>query len=376
MASIKLKGDTSGEVTISAPAVAGTTTLELPATSSTLATQNALGVRNLIINGDMRIAQRGTSATVSGTTFVYRTVDRVLFRANGVGAFTESQDTDVPSGQGFSKSVKYLCTTSASPSTSGWLQFNYRMEGQNLQHLNYGTSEAKKLTASFWVKSNKTGTYITRLFSYDTTRSIQKAITINSADTWEKKIITFDGDTVSSLDNDNNFSLSFDMWLSAGTDYQSGTLATTWSSYSNPNTAVGQVNLADAVNNYINITGLQLEVGDTATPFEHRPYDMELQRCMRYYEKNILQIIGGRATSTTNIQWISAKWTVEKRANPTIVFYGNSTANSVRSSGGATVTLNSPSIGSQTKGTDYVNVSSGLTSGEFYQAGYTADSEL
>ena len=287
MASIKLKGDVSGEVTISAPAVAGTTTLELPATSSTLATQNSLGVRNLIINGDMRIAQRGTSSTgLTGDNFNYNSVDRfqtVLFTTTSV--WTQSQSTDVPTGQGFSNSLKMDCTTADASLDAGTnITIEHKMEGQNLQHLKKGTASAESLTLSFWVKSNKTGTYIVELDDNDNARNINNAYTINAADTWEKKTITIDGDTTGTLDNDNGHSLRIIWWLAVGSNYSSGTLQTSWGSTVNANRAVGQVNLADSTSNYINITGVQLEVGD-ATPFEHRPYDMELQRCMRYYHR-------------------------------------------------------------------------------------------
>ena len=288
MASINLQGDTSGSISISAPSVAGSNTLTLPATTQTLATQNSLGVRNLIINGDMRIAQRGTSA--SGlTTSDYRTVDRWKFSIGSAGTWTMSQDTDVPSGQGFSNSVKLDCTTAdASLSAGDVLIFEQRLEGQMLQHLKYGTSSAEKLTLSFWVKSNKTGTYILELYSNDNgNKQVSKTYTIDTADTWEKKIITIDGDTADALDNDNNRSIACNFWFASGTTFTSGTLNTSWASSVNANRAAGlTVNLADSTANYINITGCQLEISDgEATPFEHRPYDMELQRCKRYYIK-------------------------------------------------------------------------------------------
>ena len=290
MASIKLKGDTSGEVTISAPAVAGTTTLELPATSSTLATQNALGVRNLIINGDMNIAQRGTSATgLSNGNTGYHTVDRFEFNENGVttSVWTQSQDTDVPSGQGFSNSLKMQCTTAqASVSSDNSLSIRQMVEAQNLQHIKYGTSSAEKLTLSFWVKSNKTGTYTFWIYQEDAGRDLSQTYTIDTADTWEKKTITIDGDTVGQINNDNGSGLFIGWYLLAGTNFTSGTFNTSWNSIVTANrVSPSQVNLADSTSNYINITGVQLEIG-SATPFEHRPYDMELARCQRYY-KNI-----------------------------------------------------------------------------------------
>ena len=317
MASIKLKGDVSGEVTISAPAVAGTTTLELPATSSTLATQNALGVRNLIINGDMKIAQRSTS--VSGiTTPAYYTVDRFKTSINGLGTWTQSQDTDAPDG--FATSLKMACTTAdASPAASDYLSIYQSIEGQNLQQLAYGTSLAKSFTISFWVKSNKTGTFNLMCLQLDNSLEMfSQSYTINAADTWEKKTITYTGDIDGVINNDNGEGLRVYFYLAAGSDRTSGSSNTEWSTYTTANEASSQVNLADSTSNYINITGVQLEVGDTATPFEHRPYDMELARCQRYYNRiydiwcdSAVHVNGGRLM-------VRVDYPVQMRANPTV----------------------------------------------------------
>ena len=324
MASIKLKGDTSGEVTISAPAVAGTTTLELPATSSTLATQNSLGVRNLIINGDMRIAQRGTS--VSGiTTFGYLTVDRWKHDNYNAGIWTMEQDTDVPAGQGFSNSLKMTCTTAqASLPADARLQQGYRIEGQHLQHLKYGSSNAEPITLSFWVKTNKTGTYVINLYDLDNSKNIGSQYTVSSANTWEKKTLTFSGNTSDNFDNDNNSSLLIEFWFGAGSDKTTGTPPTTWTTIDQTTRAGGiTVNLADSISNYANITGVQLEVGTEATPFEHRPYDMELQRCMRYYEQ--IGNFVGRATAATGAEG-SISILVTKRATPTMTIINGTSA--------------------------------------------------
>jgi len=241
--------------------------------------------RNIIINGDMSIAQRGTS-TASITTSNYYTVDRFNMAITTLGTWTQSQSTDVPSGQGFAKSFKIECTTAdASPASGDVLQIQQRFEGQNLQYLKYGTANASSLTLSFWVKSNKTGTYVASFYNSDNARHISKSYTIDTADTWEKKTITYAGDTVGALDNDNASSLLLILFMGAGTDFTSGTLATSWNSYVAANSCVGQVNLADSTSNYINITGVQLEAGTTASDFEFLPYDVNLRRCYRYYQK-------------------------------------------------------------------------------------------
>ena len=248
------------------------------------AAASPIGTKNLIINGDMRIAQRGTS--VSGITmFGYLTVDRWKHDNYNAGIWTMSQDTDVPTGQGFANSLKMTCTTAqASLPADARLQQAYRIEGQHLQHLKYGTSNAESLTLSFWVKTNKTGTYVINLNDLDNNKNIGSQYTVSSANTWEKKTLTFVGNTSDNFDNDNNASLVIEFWFGAGTNFTTGTPPTTWTTIDSTTRAGGiTVNLADSTSNYINITGVQLEVGDTATPFEVMPYDMELQRCKRYY---------------------------------------------------------------------------------------------
>ena len=271
--------------------------------------------RNIIINGDMSIAQRGTS--VSGiTNSAYYTVDRWRTGISTGGTWTQTQETDVPSGQGFANSTKLDCTTANASLGGGEIvYFSNRIEGQNLQYLKKGTANAESLTLSFWVKSNKTGTYICELYDTDnSTRSISKSYTIDSANTWEKKTITYAGDTTGAFDNDNARSLDVNFWLVAGTNYTSGTLQTSWNTTTVANRAVGQVNLADSTSNEWYITGVQLEAGDSATPFEHLPYDVNLRRCLRYYEE--LGVASFAQANDTTSYWISFNFRERKRANP------------------------------------------------------------
>jgi hypothetical protein len=241
------------------------------------------GRRNLIINGAMNVAQRGASET-GVTTFGYYACDRYIFELTNAGTWTLSQSTDAPAG--FANSFKLDCTTAdASLAAGDLVLFSQRFEGQDLQHLQKGTSSAKSLTASFWVKSSKTGTYILEIDDNDNVRNINKSYTINAANTWEYKTITFEGDTTGTLDNDNGFSFRVIFWLAAGSNWSSGTLATSWGSTTNANRAVGNVNLADSTSNEFYITGVQLEVGSVATEFEHRSYGEELALCQRYYHQ-------------------------------------------------------------------------------------------
>ena len=240
--------------------------------------------RNIIINGDMSISQRATSVA-SITASGYNTIDRFKTNISSAGTWTQSQSTTVPSGQGFATSLKMDCTTAdGSLGAADSLNIQQRIEGQNLQYLKKGTSSAESLTLSFWVRSNKTGTYICELYESDNTRHIAKSYTISSADTWEKKTITFAGDTSGALNNDNARSLDVNFFLAAGSNFTSGTLATSWSSYTAANRAVGQVNLADSTSNEWYITGVQLEVSPNgeASDFEFLPHDVNLQRCQRY----------------------------------------------------------------------------------------------
>jgi hypothetical protein len=239
--------------------------------------------RNIIINGDMSLAQRATSAS-SLTGNGYNTCDRWYSQISSTGTWTQSQSTDVPTGQGFATSYKWDCTTAdASLAAGDSILFQQRVEAQNLQYLKKGTANAESTTLSFWVKSNKTGIYIANLYD-ENNRDISQSYTISSADTWEKKTLTFAGDTSGAFGNDNAIGLYVNFYLAAGTNYSSGTLGTTWSSYTAANTAVGQVNLADSTANEWYITGVQLEAGTTASDFEFLPVDVNLKRCQRYYQ--------------------------------------------------------------------------------------------
>ena len=250
-----------------------------------IADVRGVNFRNIIINGDMSQSQRSTSVS-SITGSGYNTVDRWHIVLSSLGTWTQSQSTDVPTGQGFSTSLKMDCTTAdASPGSGDFLFLNQKVEGQNIQYLKKGTSSAESTTLSFWVKSNKTGTYICELDDNDNTRNINKSYTISSADTWEKKEITFAGDTTGAFGNDNANSLQIIWWLGAGSNYTSGTLNNAWESTTNANRAVGQVNLADSTSNEWYVTGVQLEVGETASDFEFLPVDINLERCQRYYQK-------------------------------------------------------------------------------------------
>ena len=292
--------------------------------SGTYVSLNTVGMKNIIINGDMSIAQRATSAS-GKSTGGYFTCDRWNFSLVSLGTWTLSQDTDVPTGQGFATSFKLDCTTAdAAPSSVDRLQIQQTIEGQNLQYLKYGSSNAETLTASFWVKSNKTGTYTLELRDLDNLKDVSQTYTIDTANTWEKKTVSFPANTSDAFDNDNGGSLSFEFWLGAGSSYTSGTLNTTWSSRVNANrVSPSQVNLADNTSNYINITGVQLEAGTTASDFEFLPVDVNLQRCLRYFAKFEASTGANYGFGITNNDntgiFITIPLTVEMRSAPTSI---------------------------------------------------------
>ena len=288
--------------------------------------------RNIVINGDMSIAQRATSVS-SITGADYYTVDRwQIYMANS-GTYTQSQSTDVPTGQGFAKSLKMDCTTAAaSPIAGAQLYLRTKFEGQNLQYLKYGTSSAESMTLSFWVKCNKATTASVQLQDHDNSKMVTKSYTINSADTWEKKTITFNGNTSNSFTNDANLSLDVRWWLESGSDFTSGTPSGDWEANDNTKRNNNNLALSSSTSNEFYITGVQLEAGSVATDFEFLPHDVNKRRCLRYYTQVTANhyFAGSRANGTTGIIGGRFYTLVPLRAGPTIdagtyqYYYGDS----------------------------------------------------
>ena len=250
-----------------------------------------LSNRNVIINGAMQVAQRSSSIP-SITTSGYYTADRIATTIANLGTWTQSVETDAPTGSGFRNSVKMLCTPTAdaSPSAGDFLAVNQNIEGQNLQQFAKGTASAKSFTLSFWVKSNVTGTYTINLYDNNNARSVSAAYTISVSATWEKKTITFPADTTGAFTNDNGLSLQVYFGLATGSNYSSGTLNTTWAASVDANRFAGQTNLAAATSNYWQVTGIQLEVGSVATPFEFENIGTTLAKCQRYFTKSSFNV--------------------------------------------------------------------------------------
>ena len=284
-----------------------------------IGSQSALSNRSMIINGAMNVAQRATSVASLSSTSTYSTCDRWQVQYGSSGTFTESQSTTAPSG--FSNSLKLDCTTAdASPN---YLVIMQRIEGQNLQHLKKGTSAAASTTLSFYVRSSKTGTYQVNLYDTDNARIIGATYTISSANTWEFKSITFAGDTTGALDNDNNNSLQVEWWLASGSTYNSGAVPTAWEAVANGDRAAGlNVAIGASTSDDFHITGVQLELGEQATPFEHRSFADDLARCQRYLcrwvaNAQFANFLVGRSYNTT--QGTAVMTTpVSMRALPTL----------------------------------------------------------
>ena len=247
---------------------------------------NQYGNRNVIINGAMQVAQRGTSITgLGGSTGAVYTLDRFLtFDTATAGRATVSQETDSPNE--FGNSLKVACTTADTSVAAGEIfLLTQRIEGQNVQRFAKGTSEAKEYTVSFYVKANASATYVCELFDNDNSRQISKTFSVTTS--WTRVVLTFPADTTGAFDDDNAGSLYLNIFLHAGSNFTSGTLnSTSWASNTNANRAVGIDSFFDSTSRTFFITGVQLEVGDTATDFEHRTFSDDLTRCQRYYNRS------------------------------------------------------------------------------------------
>jgi len=276
----KVQDGSIGTVDIAADAI----------TTPKIANSVTLGRRNLIINGDMKIAQKGDSVTLMGAAGYFEGPDRFRRSLNQSGGHqvTRARTTEVPAGSGLSYSLKETITTAGDEVNSKWAHrpIDYRIEGQDICHLEYGTSSAKSVTLSFWVRSNKTGTASILFSSTDSSsgsRHIAPRYTINATNTWEYKTITVAGDTGGNgIKNDHNTGFGFVFYGGAGAGYQVADQSSAWGA-AGDNWWYGCTLDINNVNDFIQFAGLQLEVGDTATPFEHRTYKEQLSDCQRYF---------------------------------------------------------------------------------------------
>ena len=338
--------------------------------------------RNLIINGAMQVFQRATAATAAAGE--YETADRFIMGEVSGGAYTTERSTDHPTSSGYSLKAQ-VTTADTSISAAHYAYIFHKIEAQNLQHLAYGTSSAKTLTLSFFVKSNKTGTYTVNLYKPDGTGYIfVQEYTINSADTWEKKTITISptaGSTsfitasAGAIANDNGSGLEVGFSLAWGSNYTGGTSGS-WSSNTNHYSTTNQVNWLDSTSNNLYLTQIQLEVGEQATPFEHRSYGDELARCQRYFYRagtteTTSSLVNNNmiAYATTAVQG-GERFPVEMRAVPSLSIVADGLGFLSLSNGSGTFTTTSTSFAgnasSRQSSNHWIGGFSGLTAGNNY----------
>ena len=332
----------------------------------TVVDDQVFGGRRLNINGDMRVNQRGTKTSMQNG---FGGPDRVRLATNSLGVFTMSQSSGSPNN--FAKSFQLTTTTAnGSPAADAYVLLQHKFEGTDLQSLKWGTADAEQLTVSFWVKTNKTGTYNLELYQVDNSSNPQanKQYTVSAADTWEKKVVTFPSANNVEIPLDTSVALNLRFWLGGGSNYTSGSASDGNFHSTTANRAAGNVNLADSTSNSFRITGLQVETGTQATPFEYKNTREELALCQRYYQ---IMMDGNHnkywtpVVFYTNVGIIfNIPTMVQMRASPTLV----------NSSFGASVYRNSGEIGGGVASIAgnlhsvrrmglYLNVSSGANTG-------------
>jgi hypothetical protein len=277
--------------------------------------------RNVIINGDFRVKQRagtGTQSTGLGASNDYHLHDRWKAEFDSTaGRLTMSHDSSAPSG--FANSMKLACTTADTSIAAGELFiFQQRIEGQNVQSFAKGTSDAKPFAVSFYVKGNASATYVAELFDQDNSRHVAKTFSVTTD--WTRIELSFPADTTGAFDDDTARSLDLNIWLHAGSTYSSGTLPATWASNTSANRAAGISSFFDSTSRTFFLTGVQLEVGQNPTTFEHEPIDKTLQKCDRYYQRsdgtNYTVFLVGGIDNSGGSAYLSRRLRVPMRAIP------------------------------------------------------------
>ena len=314
------------------PTIAGNLTV-----SGDLVPATPLSHRNMIINGGMQVWQRATATTTTNYAGSgYATVDRWSFDPTADGVMTtekHSMSLAEINTTGHHTALKAVCTTAdASIAAGHYGRIKTHLEAQDLQQLQYGTANAKTMTLSFWIKSNKTGTYCFSIYKADATNYVYiKEFAISSADTWEKKTIvitptagstSFITSAAGIINNDNALGLQLNIGLAWGSTFHGSDDA--WTA-SNHYATSNQVNWFDSTSNNLYLTGVQLELGSSATPFEHRSYGDELARCQRYLQHHQAQTAwapfgNGQAIGTTSVE-VFIPFIKTMRAQPTITEY-------------------------------------------------------
>jgi len=274
----------------------------------------ALSNRNLVINGAMQVAQRGTSTTGIGASSVFGSVDRFQVASGTTGRVTMAQD-NVTDLAGFTKCIKISCTTARTPSASELMFLRYAWEGHDLQRISKGTASAKPTKISFYVKASGVFNMACELYDADNNRHISQLFATSTS--WNRIELDIPADTTGAYGDDNGAGLLMQLWFHGGTDRTSGTLPSTWATKSsNTNQAAGISNFLSSTSNELYFTGLQYEVGTEATDFEHRSFGDQLHRCKRYFQKHTMPQDYSDGVSNTAI-YRSYILPVEMRANGT-----------------------------------------------------------
>jgi hypothetical protein len=283
----------------------------------------------LIINGDMQVAQRGTSFTHANSNNNEFPVDRFQFVLGSIGEYTsiqESLSSGAAYNAGFKKAAR-IDTTSAvsSPDAGDYFWFQYIMEAQDCLVFKKGTSSAEKMTVAFWVKSNKTGTGQLTVKDSDNDRQVAGTYAISSADTWEHKVINLPADTSGAMNNDNGAGFRFEWWLGAGSSYSGGAVPTVWEARADGDRGVSTLAINDNTANDWAITGIQVEVGEfsstTLPPFQFEDTGDNLLRCKRYYQTTVMPDTSdywGQGYYYTNSEFTCKMPIQEMRAQPTL----------------------------------------------------------
>ena len=299
------------------------------------------GRRNIISNGAMNVAQRSASVTGLGAAAGYFTCDRwKIATAASAGRLTMTQTADGPSG--FANCIKLDCTTADTSIAAGELLIlQTNIEGQDLQAIGKGVTGAKEITVSFYVKANAAFDFVAEVQDQDNSRTNGRVFSTTTD--WVRHELTFQADVddgSSPFDDDNAASLSINFWLHAGATYTGGTLASSWENSTSANRAAGIDSFFSSTDNNFFITGVQMEVGSVATPFEHRSFGEELQLCQRYYEisysygtfegantsAGLITTDSMGGDTTTAYLTHQLEYRVAKRAAPTLVFYDQAEA--------------------------------------------------
>ncbi|BAQ89707.1 putative carbohydrate binding domain containing protein [uncultured Mediterranean phage uvMED] len=243
-----------------------------------------LSGRNMIVNGAMNVAQRSASVTGLGANATgYYTVDRWQIETGGSnsGRFTMSQSSDAPSG--FGNSLKLDCTTADTSIAAGeYLLLEYHIEGQDLQRIKKGTSDAEEVTISFYVKANAAHNFVLEFYDNDNNRTCSKLFSTTTS--WNRVELTYPADTTGAFENNESSSVRLFFWLHSGSNNTSGTLnSSAFNTQNSANRAAGISSFYSSTNNELYITGVQMEVGSQASPFEHEPAGVTLSKCQRYF---------------------------------------------------------------------------------------------